>query len=196
MRGGWGGQGGPPGSSKNELTPGTVEAGRRTVPMQNQILYISTVPMDFEQFRRTLTKGVLDGLNKGRGDRNGSSFPGTFDPLSVFYSFRLHDLEKYKEFETPVTDGKKCVMGTVRVIKREKIKVEGTYYDTYLVEPDIKDLRGVFQKSKDASLKIWVTADKHCIPVRIKSKVIVGSFVADLVSFEPGTPEEVSDSSL
>ena len=59
-------------------------------------------------------------------------FPGTFDPLSVFYSFRLHDLEKYKEFETPVTDGKKCVMGRVRVIKREKIKVEGTNYDSYL----------------------------------------------------------------
>ena len=133
--------------------------------------------------------------DSGKKSKPISIFPGTFDPLSVFYSFRLHDLEKYKEFETPVTDGKNCVMGKVRVIKRETIKVEGTSYDTYLVEPDLKDLRGVFKKSKGAALKIWVTADERCIPVRIKSKVIVGSFLADLVSFEAGTPE-VFDSQL
>ena len=113
-----------------------------------------------------------------------SILPGSFDPLSVFYSFRLIDLKEDMEIKTPVTDGKKCVMGKARVIKREKIKVPSGTYDTYLVEPDLEHIGGVFQKSKNARFQIWVTADKRCIPVKIKSKVIVGSFVAELVSVE------------
>ena len=33
--------------------------------------------------------------------------PGTFDPLSVYYALRLHDLEENMEIEKPLTDGKK-----------------------------------------------------------------------------------------
>jgi len=114
--------------------------------------------------------------------------PGAFDPLSVFYAYRLHDLNKIKEIETPVTDGKKCIIGRARVIKREKINVASGSYDTYLVEPDLEHIGGVFKKSKNAKLQIWVTADDRRIPVMIKSKVKVGSFVAELISFEKGAP--------
>jgi hypothetical protein len=31
-------------------------------------------------------------------------------------------------------------------------------------------------------MKLWITADKRRIPVKIKSKVIVGSFVGELIS--------------
>jgi hypothetical protein len=55
-------------------------------------------------------------------------------------------------------------------------------FDTYLVEPDLKDIGGVFRKSKNAKLEVWVTSDNRHIPVKIKSKVIVGSFVAELIS--------------
>ncbi|HEC99364.1 MAG TPA: DUF3108 domain-containing protein [Proteobacteria bacterium] len=36
-----------------------------------------------------------------------SILPGSFDPLSVLYAFRLHDLKENIEIEIPVTDGKK-----------------------------------------------------------------------------------------
>jgi len=112
-----------------------------------------------------------------------SILPGSFDPLSVFYAFRLHDLKENLEIRIPVTDGKKCVMGMAKVIRREKVKLAcGTTYDTYLVEPELKHLRGVFEKSKNARLQVWVTADERRMPVKIKSKVIVGSFVAELVN--------------
>jgi len=55
-------------------------------------------------------------------------------------------------------------------------------YDTYLFEPDIEHVGGVFEKSKDAKIELWITADKRRIPVRLRSKVIVGSFVGELVS--------------
>ena len=113
-----------------------------------------------------------------------SILPGSFDPLSVFYAFRIHELKDGLVINVPVTDGKKCVMGTAKVIKREKIIVASRAYDTYLVEPELKHIGGVFEKSKNAKLQIWVTADKLQIPVRIKSKVIVGSFVGDLISAE------------
>lgn len=109
---------------------------------------------------------------------------GAFDPLSVFYAFRTHHLEVGKEILAPVSDGKKCVEGIARVLKKERIKVKMGEYDAYLVEPDTKDIGGVFEKSKDAKLKIWVTADEKKIPLMIKSKVVVGSFIAELTGVE------------
>ena len=41
---------------------------------------------------------------------------------------------------------------------------------------------GVFKKSKDASIQIWVTADENRIPLRLKSKVVVGNFIGELIS--------------
>jgi hypothetical protein len=120
--------------------------------------------------------------NFGEKRKPVSILPGSFDPLSVFYAFRFHDLKVNLELETPVTDGKKCVLGKLRVVKREKIEVASGIYDTYLVEPDLKHIGGVFKKSKNAKLQIWVTADKRHMPVKIKSSVIVGSFVGELVS--------------
>jgi hypothetical protein len=107
--------------------------------------------------------------------------PGSFDLLSVFYAFRLFELEVGTELEVPVSDGKKNIIGRARVIKEEKIKVPAGVFKTFLVEPDLEHIGGVFRKSKDAKLQIWVTADKSHTPVRIKSKVVVGSFIAELV---------------
>jgi len=117
-----------------------------------------------------------------------SILPGSFDPLSVFYAFRLLELEEGLVFQCPVTDGKKCVMGKMTVIKRENITVGGISYDTFLVEPDLEHLGGVFDKKKDSKLQIWVTADGSSVPVRIESEVAVGSFVAELVSKTSTTP--------
>lgn len=108
--------------------------------------------------------------------------PGSFDPLSIFYAFRLFDLQEGKILKAWVTDGKKCVLGKAAVVRREKVKVASGTFDTYLVEPDPEIFGGVFDKSKDAKLKIWVTSDSRRLPVKIASKVIVGSFVAELVS--------------
>ena len=112
--------------------------------------------------------------------------PGSFDPLSIFYSFRLFELKAGIKIDAPVTDGKKFVRGEATVLNKEKIYVTDKWYETYLVEPELKYIGGIFKKSKDAKLQIWVTADERRIPVRIKSKLVVGSFVAELVSYEVG----------
>jgi len=84
--------------------------------------------------------------------------------------------------ERPVTDGKKCIIGKAFIIKKETLKLTNGTYDTYLIELEIKHVGGVFEKSKNAKIQVWVTADRRRMPVKIKSKVVVGSFVGELVS--------------
>lgn len=125
--------------------------------------------------------------NFGRKEKPIVLMPGTFDPLSAFYYTRKLELKPRTHIERPVTDGKKMVLGRANIIRREKITVQSVSYDTLLLEPEIKDLGGVFKKSRDAKIQIWVTDDDRRIPVRIKSKVVVGSFTGELVSVE-GNP--------
>ena len=106
---------------------------------------------------------------------------GSFDPFSVIYYCRLFDFKTNEDIVRPVTDGKKNVRGVARFKGRKSIKVNGIRYETFLIEPEIEHISGVFKKSKKAKIQIWLTADDRRIPVRIKSKVVVGSFVADLV---------------
>ena len=109
---------------------------------------------------------------------------GTFDPLSGFYFTRFQDLQPGMEITRPITDGKRKILGRVRVLGREQVTVRSGTYDTYLLEPELRHIRGVFEKSPNARMLLWVTADERRLPVKLKSKVIVGSFVAELVKIE------------
>ena len=70
--------------------------------------------------------------------------PGSFDPLSVFYAFRTFALKQGLVLEVPVTDGKRCVRGRARVVRKETIQLKGVPYETFLVEPDLGQVGGVF----------------------------------------------------
>lgn len=107
--------------------------------------------------------------------------PGTFDPLSAFYFTRLMNFRENGSVERPVTDGKKCVIARASVIRKEKVTVDGKSCPTFLIEPELKHVEGVFEKSDDARVHIWVSADSHQIPVRLESKVVVGSFTGELI---------------
>ena len=110
--------------------------------------------------------------------------PGTFDPLSVFYYSRLLDFDKLEEFEHPVTDGEKNLKGILRVIGKEKINVPAGTFETLVLEPDLQNLETVFSKKQRAKIKLWITNDKNRLLVQMKSKAMVGSFVAQLVAVE------------
>lgn len=138
---------------------------------------------------KNLTTRYLKTEKGGGEDKLAPVMPGSFDPLSAFYFVRsAAEVNVGTVVKSPITDGKKNVIGRATVVKRETIKVKGTAYDTFLVEPDLKHVGGVFKKSKNARIQIWVTADHRRIPVRLKSKVIVGSFVGDLISAEGLAP--------
>ena len=126
--------------------------------------------------------------NFGKKDDPIEIEPRTYDPLSVFYAFRMLPIEENSTVELYVTDGRTLQLGEGRVGGRETIRVPAGEFDTVLVEPDMRDVGGVFEESDDATLRIWVTADERRIPVRLSSKVAVGSFHADLIEIDGEEP--------
>jgi len=111
-----------------------------------------------------------------------------FDPLSAFYKMRTLDLESNQDLSFPVTDGKKYFMQKGKVIGKEKITLPSGSFDTYVLAPQVNHFSGVFKKSENPSVKVWVTADDRKIPVRIKVRVFIGSVIFDLVSVRYGGP--------
>jgi len=107
---------------------------------------------------------------------------GSFDPLSIFYWSRFAPLAVGRRLQRPVTDGKKHVLGIAHVVRRESIRVPAGRFDTFLIEPDLRHVGGVFEKSPEAKLQLWVTADRRRLPVKLKSKVVVGSFTGELTT--------------
>jgi hypothetical protein len=122
--------------------------------------------------------------NFGKPSKPIRVLPGTFDPFSIFYAFRLCNLKENIQLDASVSDGKSCVAGKAKVLKRQLINVQDRKYDTFLIEPDLKDVGGVFKKSRNARFQIWVTNDDRKLPVRVASSVSVGSFTAELVSVD------------
>ena len=107
--------------------------------------------------------------------------PGTFDPLAVLYGFRCQTWKKPGSLKMSVTDGLKTIRANVQVHKREEIEIGGELIDTWKVTPELKDVGGIFKRSKNATMEVWVSTDRRHIPLRLRSKVMVGSFTATLV---------------
>jgi len=120
--------------------------------------------------------------NQGETREPISISDGTFDPLSIFYWFRLMGMTVDSRIRRSVTDGKKCILGMADVVRRERVRVPAGTFDTFLIEPDLARVGGVFEKSPNAKIQLWVSADRWCLPVKLKSTVIVGSFSGELVS--------------
>jgi hypothetical protein len=118
----------------------------------------------------------------GNAEKPVEILPGSFDPLALFFVIRTHPLNPGEVIEIPITDGKKCIAVRATVEGRETLTIDGKAYDTYLVIPDMERLQGVVSRKGEPSLKIWFSADEEQVPVRIQSKVAVGSFVLELVS--------------
>ena len=156
------------------------------IGMNHSVLYKK------KQFEGTTRRDIVVQFNWGENEATYTNFdekrdpieipPGTFDPLSAFYYARLFNLKTDLVIERPVTDGKKSVIGKAVIVKRETVKLKIGTFDTYLMEPEVEHIGGVFEKSQGAKIQLWVTADQRQIPVKIRSEVVVGSFVGELIS--------------
>jgi len=111
-------------------------------------------------------------------------YPGTLDPLSIIYHLRMQELFPGNVLKAPATDGKRIVVGRVRVVEKQKVKVPAGKFDAFRVEPELGSLGGVVKRSKAAAVQIWVSADRRQIPLKMSGTATLGSFSAVLVSVE------------
>lgn len=110
--------------------------------------------------------------------------PNAVDQLSMIYYLRLLPYDQGSKFtlRNQADPGDNPL--TVRVLKRERIKVPAGTFDTWVLELGLQTDSGVFKKGGDN--RLWLTTDARHLPVKISSKIGLGNFVAELVRYEPG----------
>lgn len=82
--------------------------------------------------------------------------------MKNFYNDKVHDLD-------------------VKFLGRETISVAAGTFDCILVEPLVKE-GGLFKH--EGNILIWLTDDDLKVPVKVRTKIIVGSVDAELTSYE------------
>jgi len=115
--------------------------------------------------------------------------PCPLDVLSALFVTRVRGVPESGRLELPVFDnGKRYTLG-VQWLGRERLDLPaplGKNTPTVIVEPLLVEGTGLFVKK--GRLKIWLTDDARRLPVRMRSKVPIGSVSADLESYEPAGP--------
>jgi len=105
------------------------------------------------------------------------------DVLSAFYFVRTQQLTVGRSIFVDNHTDKKNYPLEVKVLRRERVKVEAGEFDCVVVEPILKT-PGIFKQK--GSLTIWLTDDEVKMPVLMKSKVIIGSISTELISYQLG----------
>jgi hypothetical protein len=82
--------------------------------------------------------------------------------LQNFYKDKVYDLD-------------------VRYLGKEKIEVPAGTFNCIVVEPLVQE-GGLFKS--EGSILIWLTDDNLKIPVKVTTKVVIGSIDAELTSFQ------------
>ena len=103
-----------------------------------------------------------------------------FDPLSMIYAFREMDFDSDKAVEWTVTDGKSKYTMSAEVKGRERIRIGNKEFAAILVEPDLGNFRGIFNKGEDSRMQIWFEDSKSTLPLRIRFQTPIGEFTADI----------------
>lgn len=108
--------------------------------------------------------------------------PPVHNEFSAFFASRLMRFVPGESFLVPTFADKRRSEVEVRVIGREKLEktVLGDV-DTLKVTP-ILPFKGLYGKEGDTT--IWYTADECRVPVRITSKITIGSITAELLFYE------------
>jgi hypothetical protein len=101
-----------------------------------------------------------------------------FDPLSGFYEIRKRPLRVGHSEYLDVFDSKKLWNVEVQVLRKERVKIPAGEFDTIIIKPLLQS-EGIFMKKGE--IHIWLTDDEKRIPIMVKSKVKIGSFIAKLV---------------
>jgi len=87
---------------------------------------------------------------------------GDVIPMQNFYKDKVHDLN-------------------VKYLGKERITVDAGTFDCIVVEPLVQE-GGLFKS--EGSIVIWLTDDDLKVPVKVKTKVVVGSIDAELSKYE------------
>lgn len=124
--------------------------------------------------------------------------PCAVDVLSAFFLLRRRGVGENEPLVLPLFDNGKRYSLEIRFRGRETLDLPaplGKRVPTIIVEPLLLEGTGLF--AKEGRLKIWLTDDDRRIPVRMRTKVAIGSVSGDIESYQApvsATPEPLAPS--
>ena len=104
------------------------------------------------------------------------------DDLTTLYVTRCLELRENQTFYLETHSNRVTYPMQVRVYGRETIETDAGSFECFRVEPRV-DRGGIFKHS--GRMMVWLTTDESHTPVRMKSKLPVGSITADLTAAVP-----------
>jgi hypothetical protein len=124
-------------------------------------------------------KGVAHYKDNLNGDKRELPISAsTLDTLSSFYFVRTLKLDVGKSVYLTILDNMKTWNVEVQVLRKEKIKTKLGTFDTIVIKP-LMQSEGIMERKGE--MLIWLTDDSRLLPVKMKTKVKVGSITATLV---------------
>jgi len=107
------------------------------------------------------------------------------DVLSAMYFVRTQNIRLGEHLSVDnFSDGKNFPL-EVKILKKEKVRVKAGKFSCFVVEPILKST-GIFKQK--GRLKVWMTEDQTHTPVMMKSEIVVGSIVAELIEYRGVNP--------
>lgn len=107
--------------------------------------------------------------------------PHAQDELSAFYYLRTLPLEVGQDVLIDSHADRKNYPLRVIVHGRETVEVPAGKFDCFVVEPVVRE-GGIFQAK--GTLTIWLTADARRMPVKMRTKIVVGAVTASLTEYK------------
>jgi hypothetical protein len=149
-------------------------------------------PWRFEQHVREGSysrdyNAVFDPLDQTAVASDGKTYktePYVHDIVSAFYYIRTLDLTRMRKGDKihlqNFFDGKTHPLD-VLVLGHQRVETEAGTFNCVVVEPLVVE-GGLFKN--EGSIRIWMTDDANHMPVKMSTKVIIGSIDAKLVKYQ------------
>lgn len=109
--------------------------------------------------------------------------PYSQNVFSAIFYMRNFQWEPGKEIAFRVADDEQNLIFKGKCLRREKIDTELGEKDALVIQPQII-LKGKFKPVGD--IFIWLSDDEHKYPLRIESKIKIGTLVSEVISIVPG----------
>ncbi len=110
--------------------------------------------------------------------------PGARDVLSSFYYLRTLRLPIGGTVPLTYHSSHKNYPVDVEIHRVETVKTPAGKFRCFVVEPHLQSV-GVFNQK--GRMRVWITADRRRMPVKLESKVTFGAFEAVLVDYRVGS---------
>ncbi len=140
---------------------------------------------DSARFDRTNLQATVTVQRKGRTSKETIAIPADVQDLtSAFMWLRLQPLAPGQRYEVPVVSGNKGFTLVAEVLEREAVDVPAGKFQTVKLKARTQ-LEGKFSTKRDTFL--WLSDDPRHVLVKASADFVVGSIVAKLKTYRPGT---------